>query len=66
MAGNFFRGTSLDQDPRFKDKQAALMRKTQFPPSFDTKVRSDAGCFCSTQRIDRLDPVDRSTCARSR
>lgn len=40
MAGNFFRGTSLDQDPRFKDKQAALMRKTSFPPSFDTNVRS--------------------------
>ncbi|KAL7340291.1 PWI domain-containing protein, partial [Rhodotorula toruloides] len=34
----FFRGTSLDQDPRFKDKQSALLRKTQFPPSFDTKV----------------------------
>lgn len=38
MSGNQFRGTSLDQDPRFRDKQAALMRKTAFPPSFDTKV----------------------------
>lgn len=50
MAGNFFRGTSLDQDPRFKDKQAALMRKTQFPPSFDTKVPSaEKTRFLSTE-----------------
>ncbi|BGP24547.1 hypothetical protein JCM10295v2_003465 [Rhodotorula toruloides] len=38
MGSNFFRGTSLDQDPRFKDKQSALLRKTHFPPAFDTKV----------------------------
>lgn len=30
------------QDPRFKDKQSALLRKTQFPPSFDTKVSRQA------------------------
>ncbi|BGP39908.1 hypothetical protein JCM10450v2_003884 [Rhodotorula kratochvilovae] len=33
-----FRGISLDQDPRFKDKQSALLAKTSFPPSFNTKV----------------------------
>ncbi|GAA5896879.1 hypothetical protein JCM5296_002579 [Sporobolomyces johnsonii] len=38
MASSFFRGTSTDQDPRFKDKQAMLLKKMQFPPSFDQKV----------------------------
>ncbi|GAA6050157.1 hypothetical protein JCM3770_000429 [Rhodotorula araucariae] len=33
-----FRGISLDQDPRFKDKQSVLLSKTSFPPSFNTKV----------------------------
>ncbi|KPV75466.1 uncharacterized protein RHOBADRAFT_43971 [Rhodotorula graminis WP1] len=33
-----FRGISLDQDPRFKDKQAALLAKTSFPATFNTKV----------------------------
>ncbi|GJN89233.1 hypothetical protein Rhopal_002212-T1 [Rhodotorula paludigena] len=37
MSG-FFRGISQDQDPRFKDKQSALLAKTSFPPSFSTKV----------------------------
>ncbi|GAA5928407.1 PWI domain-containing protein [Sporobolomyces koalae] len=35
---SFFKGTSTDQDPRFKDKQAMLLKKMSFPRTFDTKV----------------------------
>ncbi len=35
---NFFRGTSYDQDNRFKDKQNKLMKQMQFPSEFDQKV----------------------------
>ncbi|GAA5819964.1 hypothetical protein JCM11491_002694 [Sporobolomyces phaffii] len=35
---SFFKGTSTDQDPRFKDKQAMQIKKMSFPASFNTKV----------------------------
>ncbi|GAA6062831.1 hypothetical protein JCM10212_002469 [Sporobolomyces blumeae] len=35
---SFFKGTSTDQDPRFKDKQAMQLKKMSFPPSFEQKV----------------------------
>ncbi|KAG9020727.1 hypothetical protein FRB95_003600 [Tulasnella sp. JGI-2019a] len=34
----FFKGTSADQDSRFKDKDALLRKSIKFPPEFDTKV----------------------------
>ncbi|KAG9020029.1 hypothetical protein FRB95_005229, partial [Tulasnella sp. JGI-2019a] len=34
----FFKGTSADQDSRFKDKDAILRKSIKFPPEFDTKV----------------------------
>ena len=40
MSGGFFRGTSLDQDARFGNKQKKLMAKMKFPPCFDQKVYS--------------------------
>jgi serine/arginine repetitive matrix protein 1 len=38
MSGGFFRGTSLDQDARFGNKQKKFMAKMKFPPCFDQKV----------------------------
>jgi serine/arginine repetitive matrix protein 1 len=32
------KGTSIDQDGRFTDKEKKLIAKTKFPPEFDTKV----------------------------
>ncbi|KAG8878217.1 hypothetical protein FRB98_006318 [Tulasnella sp. 332] len=34
----FFKGTSADQDSRFKNKDAILRKTIKFPPEFDTKV----------------------------
>ncbi|SGY50441.1 BQ5605_C001g00885 [Microbotryum silenes-dioicae] len=34
----FFKGTSADQDPRFKNKAQMAIAKMKFPPSFDQKV----------------------------
>ncbi|KAJ7164810.1 PWI domain-containing protein, partial [Mycena crocata] len=34
----FFKGTSADQDRRFVDKEAKLLKSTKFPSNFDTKV----------------------------
>ncbi|SCV71221.1 BQ2448_2809 [Microbotryum intermedium] len=36
----FFKGTSADQDPRFKNKAQMAIAKMKFPPSFDHKVHS--------------------------
>ncbi|KAG9082488.1 hypothetical protein FRC06_004971 [Ceratobasidium sp. 370] len=34
----FFKGTSIDQDRRFTDKENRLMRSLTFPPEFNQKV----------------------------
>ncbi|KAJ4971822.1 hypothetical protein NE237_004921 [Protea cynaroides] len=46
MSGGFFRGTSADQDTRFSNKQAKLLKSQKFPPELDhlvdiTKVKID-------------------------
>ena len=38
MSGGFFKGTSIDQDARFPDKNKKLLAKMQFPPEYDEKV----------------------------
>ncbi len=38
MAASFFRGTQLDQNVKFKDKDKELTKKLQFPPEFDKPV----------------------------
>ncbi len=38
MAASFFRGTALDQNVKFKDKDLELTKKWQFPPEFDQHV----------------------------
>ncbi|GAA6027360.1 hypothetical protein JCM8097_002626 [Rhodosporidiobolus ruineniae] len=38
MAHNFYRGISADQDPRYSDKQAKLIKGQKFPASFEQKV----------------------------
>ncbi|KAJ7202873.1 PWI domain-containing protein, partial [Mycena pura] len=34
----FFKGTSADQDRRFVDKEAKLLKSTKFPSNFEKKV----------------------------
>ncbi|PKA61929.1 hypothetical protein AXF42_Ash008761 [Apostasia shenzhenica] len=46
MSGGFFRGTSADQDTRFSNKQAKLLKSQKFLPELDhpvdmTKVKMD-------------------------
>ncbi|XP_059660797.1 uncharacterized protein LOC132307136 isoform X2 [Cornus florida] len=46
MSGGFFRGTSADQDTRFSNKQAKLMKSQKFPSELEhlvdmTKVKMD-------------------------
>ncbi|XP_051134312.1 uncharacterized protein LOC127253666 isoform X2 [Andrographis paniculata] len=46
MSGGFFRGTSADQDTRFSNKQAKLLKSQKFPPELEnlvdmTKVKMD-------------------------
>ncbi|KAM0953497.1 putative PWI domain-containing protein [Dioscorea sansibarensis] len=46
MSGGFFRGTSTDQDTRFPNKQAKLLKSQKFAAEFDqlvdtTKVKMD-------------------------
>ncbi|PIA60428.1 hypothetical protein AQUCO_00300141v1 [Aquilegia coerulea] len=46
MSGGFFRGTSADQDTRFSNKQAKLLKSQKFAPELDqlvdgTKVKMD-------------------------
>ncbi|PRP86739.1 hypothetical protein PROFUN_02888 [Planoprotostelium fungivorum] len=36
--GGFLKGTSLEQDVRFKDKQKKLLKSMKFPPEYSTKV----------------------------
>uniref|UniRef100_A0A6N2MKX2 PWI domain-containing protein n=3 Tax=Salix TaxID=40685 RepID=A0A6N2MKX2_SALVM len=38
MSGGFFRGTSADQDTRFSNKQAKLMKSQKFAPELDHLV----------------------------
>ncbi|KAF9607589.1 hypothetical protein IFM89_037517 [Coptis chinensis] len=38
MSGGFFRGTSADQDTRFSNKQAKLLKSQKFAPELDTLV----------------------------
>lgn len=38
MSGGFFRGTSADQDTRFSNKQAKLMKSQKFAPELETLV----------------------------
>ncbi|XP_065878609.1 uncharacterized protein [Euphorbia lathyris] len=38
MSGGFFRGTSADQDTRFSNKQAKLMKSQKFPPELEHLV----------------------------
>lgn len=38
MAASFFRGTQLDQNVKFKDKDKELTKKWNFPPEFDCPV----------------------------
>ncbi|XP_004349409.2 hypothetical protein CAOG_02659 [Capsaspora owczarzaki ATCC 30864] len=37
-AANFFRGTTIDQDSRFVNKQNKLLKEIKFPPEFKDKV----------------------------
>lgn len=46
MSGGFFRGTSAEQDTRFSNKQAKLLKTQKFAPVLDhpvdiTKVKMD-------------------------
>jgi hypothetical protein len=38
MSAGFYRGTSLDQDTRFNDKDAKLKASMTFPPCFKKQV----------------------------
>lgn len=38
MSGGFFRGTSADQDTRFSNKQAKLLKSQKFAPELDHPV----------------------------
>lgn len=38
MGDSFFRGTTSEQDPRFKDKQKKLLKSMKFPKAFSKKV----------------------------
>jgi len=39
--GSFYRGTNLEQDGRFKNKEKLLLDKMSFPKEFDFKVDLD-------------------------
>ena len=38
MSAAFFRGTQIDQNVKFKDKDKELVRQMKFPPEFDHPV----------------------------
>jgi serine/arginine repetitive matrix protein 1 len=38
MSGGFFRGTSAEQDTRFSNKQAKLMKSQKFAPELENLV----------------------------
>ncbi|KAE9593269.1 putative PWI domain-containing protein [Lupinus albus] len=56
MSGGFFRGTSADQDTRFSNKQAKLMKSQKFPPELEhlvdmTKVNMEVMKPWITRRV---------------
>ena len=38
MSAAFFRGTGIDQNVKFKDKDKQLIRETDWPPEFEKQV----------------------------
>lgn len=47
MSGNFFRGTTVDQDARYNNAEKKLLSKMSFAPVLATKVsQSVRGCVC--------------------
>ncbi|GER26910.1 serine/arginine repetitive matrix protein [Striga asiatica] len=59
MSGGFFRGTSADQDTRFSNKQAKLLKSQKFPPELDhlvdmTKVKMDVMKPWIAKRVTEL------------
>lgn len=38
MAGSFYRGTSIDQDGRFTNKEKKLISQKQWPEVFDHRI----------------------------
>ena len=38
MSAAFFRGTQIDQNVKFKDKDKQLMNETKYPSEFNQKV----------------------------
>lgn len=45
MSGTQFRGVSLEQDKRFKDKDEKELRKREYPANFSQKVHNNDGCY---------------------
>ncbi|KAH1224795.1 Serine/arginine repetitive matrix protein 1 [Glycine max] len=59
MSGGFFRGTSADQDTRFSNKQAKLMKSQKFAPELEhlvdmTKVNMEVIKPWITRRVTEL------------
>ncbi|XP_019053952.1 PREDICTED: serine/arginine repetitive matrix protein 1-like [Nelumbo nucifera] len=59
MSGGFFRGTSADQDTRFSNKQAKLLKTQKFAPELDhlvdmTKVKMDVIRPWIANRVTKL------------
>ncbi|KAD4584575.1 hypothetical protein E3N88_22176 [Mikania micrantha] len=59
MSGGFFRGTTADQDTRFSNKHAKLLKSQKFPPELEnlvdmTKVKMDVMRPWIAQRVTEL------------
>ncbi|KAJ8533197.1 hypothetical protein K7X08_016086 [Anisodus acutangulus] len=59
MSGGFFRGTSAEQDTRFSNKQAMLLKSHKFPPQLEhlvdmTKVKMDVMKPWIAKRVTEL------------
>ncbi|KAL8261751.1 hypothetical protein R6Q59_025800 [Mikania micrantha] len=59
MSGGFFRGTTADQDTRFSNKHAKLLKSFKFPPELEnlvdmTKVKMDVMRPWIAQRVTEL------------
>ncbi|KAJ8550795.1 hypothetical protein K7X08_000165 [Anisodus acutangulus] len=59
MSGGFFRGTSAEQDTRFSNKQAKLLKSHKFPPELEhlvdmTKVKMDVMKPWIAKRVTEL------------
>jgi len=57
MMGSFFRGTSTQQNVRFKDKEKALINSREWPPEFEepvdmSKVRGESVSLTGLNRHD--------------